>query len=437
MNPRAILRAVCAALLCACAAAGPAAADDIQREPIRYSETAAADRVAALQIRLAAGRFAHDPAAGETAFLLAVMRELEVDPATQVLVFSKTSLQIDRISPFRPRALYFSDEIYLGWVPGGDIELAAIDPALGPVFYLLRPPGGGGPAQLERRDDCLRCHQGLNPDRVPGLLIRSVFAAADGHPIFSAGTHFTTHSSPLDERWGGWFVTGEHGPMRHMGNVFAVAREDRGADLDREAGANLARVPATANLKGYPRGDSDIVALMVLEHHVTAHNAIFAAHYQARQALHRNRALAPHLGYAPDELSESTRRVLENAADRLLRVLLFHDEFQLDGFGVEGGPDFRAAYARGARPGPEGRSLRDLQLMSRLFKLRCSPLVYSGAFANLPDEFRAIVLARLAAVLDPARGAPPAGDPAFAHLGATERQRIRAVLAATLPGMPR
>ncbi|MGC4048018.1 MAG: hypothetical protein QM758_29845 [Armatimonas sp.] len=53
-------------------------------------------------------------------YLRSVLRALGISSATQTLVFSKTSLQSHAITPRTPRALYFSDECYVGWVNGGE-----------------------------------------------------------------------------------------------------------------------------------------------------------------------------------------------------------------------------------------------------------------------------------------------------------------------------
>jgi len=417
-------------------ASGLPATEDFEQEPINYSKSTPTDKAAEIQARIDNGTFEFDRSSGEKALLLSVLREFGVDPATQVLVFSQTSLQNDRISPRRPRALYFSDEAYIGWVQGGDVEVTTIDPKLGPVFYRLHVPRT--PAERTRilRDgDCMRCHLGHNPDRVPGLLVRSVYPDADGQPIYSAGTFFTDHTSPLSERWGGWYVTGDHGPMRHMGNVIAEQLPDGRAKIDIERGANLSALPDFVDRDAYLQPDSDIVALMVLEHQLTAHNALFAAHFASTQTLHRNRLMAKHFSYSPDELSATSRRLLESQAERLLRVLLFADEFPLEGYGIEGNEAFQTAYAAGARRDSDGRSLRDLQLLSRLYKYRCSPLVYSSSFANLAPEFRAIVLEFLRHILD---GEFPSAEQAaaFAHLKAPERARIKSILTQPLDNLP-
>lgn len=76
-----------------------------------------------------------------------------------MLVFSKTSLQRERISPARPRAIYFSDDAYVGWVQYGRVlEISAVDPRQGAIFYTLAQRMAEQPRFVRDRGDCLACH---------------------------------------------------------------------------------------------------------------------------------------------------------------------------------------------------------------------------------------------------------------------------------------
>src|SRR5947209_11611205 len=71
-------------------------------------------------------------------YLPSVLKELNVPISSQTLVFSKSSFQLSQISPQMPRAIYFNDDTYVGWVNHGQfIEIATVDPKTGPVFYTL------------------------------------------------------------------------------------------------------------------------------------------------------------------------------------------------------------------------------------------------------------------------------------------------------------
>ncbi|SVD98054.1 uncharacterized protein METZ01_LOCUS450908, partial [marine metagenome] len=111
---------------------------EIEREPINYKTTPVHDRVQRLMQKLADGTVSleWDEKFG---WLPSVLRQLDVPASSQTLVFSKTSLQIRRITPSRPRAIYFNDDTYVGWVQHGDvIELSAVDPVQGGIFYTLK-----------------------------------------------------------------------------------------------------------------------------------------------------------------------------------------------------------------------------------------------------------------------------------------------------------
>jgi len=142
------------ALLIAFATGARAQSEDYEQAPIKYSDSTPNDAVTKLQARLNSREFAFSGSEREA--VTAVLRELKVPVESQLLVFSKTSVQRVRISPRNPRALYFSDNCYVGWVPGGLVEVAAMDPQLGPIFYTFDPMERGREPQRFRRDSsCL------------------------------------------------------------------------------------------------------------------------------------------------------------------------------------------------------------------------------------------------------------------------------------------
>src|SRR5262249_54756835 len=144
------------------------------------------DAVSALKARLASGevRLGGD----ERQVVRTLLKALEIPEASQMLVFSKTSFQKDRISPAHPRAIYFSDDVYVGWCPGGLVEIAAMDPVLGPVFYSFDPQAVREGIRFQRDAECLRCHGGTFVREIPGLLARSVFTDTAGQPVLSLGS---------------------------------------------------------------------------------------------------------------------------------------------------------------------------------------------------------------------------------------------------------
>ncbi len=404
-----------------------AAAEDVfELAPILYSASTPDNPVSRLQARLDSGAttLAWDDTVG---WLTSVLAALEVPTSSQTLVFSKTSLQQTRISPRNPRALYFNDDVYVGYVRAGEVvEVSVADPALGTVFYWVEQVPGERPRFERRTEDCLLCHGGSQTRGVPGHIVRSVYPSPSGQPIFSAGSHRVDDSTALADRWGGWYVTGRHGKQRHLGNVTYGDRPATAADAD-PSGLNVTDLGDRFGKKGYLTGQSDLVALSVLAHQAAAHNALTRASFDVRASLHREAALNRDLEQAPDYRWPSTNTVLDGAAKALVECFLFCDEAPLAG-PIEGTTTFATDFAARGPTDGAGRSLRQLDLDRRLFRHPCSFLVYSDSFDALPAELRDRFWARMGEVLTAADPGPH-----FAHLSAEDRQAIRAILVATKP----
>ncbi len=400
----------------------------LDHSAIQYNSAAVADRVAGLQQRLRSGeaKLKFDDRHG---YLEAVLKALQVPVSSQVLVFSKTSFQAPRISPRQARALYFTDDVFVGWVPGGDVlEFAAVDPRQGVIFYTMDQDGGTKP-RLDRRDECLQCHASGGTLGVPGLVVRSVFVERSGMPFFQAGGFVTDHRSPLSKRWGGWYVTGTHGEQRHMGNVFAEDREHP-EDLDREKGANVADLKGRIDTGNYLAASSDIVALMVLEHQTRMTNLITRVGWETRLALSDQKAMNAAMKEPEDRISESTRRRIDNAAEALLKYMLYTDEALLDA-PVKGSSRFAEEFAAQGPRDHLKRSLRDLDLTRRMFRYPCSFLIYGTEFDALPAVVRERVLRRLWEVLS---GADQTA--VYARLTAEDRRAVYEILLDTRRDLP-
>ena len=89
------------------------AEDAFERAPISYSTATPHDAITALEARLRSGEVRLE--GDEKQVVRSLLAALGVPEASQMLVFSKTSFQKDRISPEHPRAIYFSDKVYVGW----------------------------------------------------------------------------------------------------------------------------------------------------------------------------------------------------------------------------------------------------------------------------------------------------------------------------------
>lgn len=397
--------------------------------PIEYSTSAASNAISGLQEKLDADRDQLAAMAGRE-LLTSILSRLEVPVESQVLVFSRTSLQRKRIDPEHPRAIYFSDDCYVGWVPGGLMEAAVTDPNLGIVFYQLDPEQRKQELRFERNAECLSCHGGSMTRDWPGLMVRSVFPDRRGEPILSAGTFLVEHDTPLSERWGGWYVTGDHGTARHMGNVTAAERTGE-PNLDRDAGANVTDLSKFFDVTKYPRSDSDIVALMVLEHQVGMHNRLCKASLRARKWINYQRQLQKELGETvTDEPTGTALLVIRNEAKAIVEHLLYRGEIELPDNGIDGSEEFRRAFAANRRPDSRGRSLKDFDLKEHLFKFRCSYMIYSRAFDSLPQPLKNEIYDRLYAILTSSEP-----EPDFKYLSDAERNQIAEILTSTKPDL--
>ncbi len=407
---------LCAILLLCLTFASHAQVDVWDLPPLSYSDTPATDRLAVL-----AEKWQKDPVSlpGATPLerLRSALVQLQVPEASQMLVFSKTSKQNGLIHPRNPRALYFSKNCYVGYVPNGAMEVAIQDGRLGPVFYHVDL---GNPSRLIRieRDtnECLSCHGTANTENVPGLLVRSVFPDADGHPLLSLGSDLVTHATPVAERWGGYYVTGSIS-LPHLGN--RTYSEGRRAEPATFEWKNLEGKIDTSK---YLRATSDIVALMLLEHQCHAHNLLTAAGMNYKRVFYLGKEANP----AADPDLGTAGRIAEDAAEKIVEWFLFTGEAPQGPDGVEGNEEFQRQFQSTIPHTVAGESLADFQLNTRLFKNRCSYMVYSDAFRDLPAPVKNRVIVRLRNVFE-----TTIADDKHPEIKLPERQRIARILRET------
>jgi hypothetical protein len=395
-------------------------------EPINYRSDAR-DPVALLQKRVDRGevKLEYEPKHG---YLKSVLNHLSIPIDTQTLVFSKTSFQYKKISPEAPRALYFNDDVYVGQVHDGKVlEFVSFDPMQGAIFYILDEKQNDHPLFQRAELDCTQCHVAAGTRNVPGVLLRSVYTSSAGTQAPFTQSFITGQESPLKERWGGWYVTGTSGSQTHMGNV-TVTDDDHPEQIDRAAGVNLTDLSKKFDVSSVLLpGQSDIVAHLVLAHQTQMHNLITLTNYQTRIALFKA-GLKPDT--PADSIPDAVRQQYQKPAEQLVRYLLFADETPLEGR-ITGTSDFAAEFAARGPRDSAGRSLRDFDLRTRIFKYPCSYLIYSEAFESLPAQARDYVYHRLFEVLTGRDQSP-----GFVRLNGETRRAIFEILLATKPGLP-
>jgi hypothetical protein len=345
------------------------------QQPINYSQAAPTDPVVQLKSRLESGEIALK-AEGESGVLRDLLRVLKIPESSQLLVFSKSSANARFIQPKTPRAIYFNDDVYVGWVPGSKaIEISAVDKSLGGTFYNLTPIDADKP-KIQREESCLLCHLSRNSLRVPGHLVRSFTTDSLGE--MRTGWSRVTHETSYDRRWAGWYVTGQAEKLKHLGNVF-------GKSTPEPSDNTAAAVPSTCQSEHYLATTSDILPHLILNHQAHGHNLIARLNYEVR-------------------LQKPI-----TALEPLVRYLLFLDEPPLPA-PITAKGNYREWFEQQGPRDEQGRSLRDLDLNTRLFKYRLSYLIYSPAFQSLPEETRTEIDGHIKAELTQTTSPIPAAE---------------------------
>jgi hypothetical protein len=381
-------------------------------ETIFYSKATPTDPVAVLQGKIDRGevKLAHDK---EHGYLPAVLDYFKIPRSSQTLVYSKTSLQRSLITPETPRALYFNDDVYIGYIPGAPVlEVSAVDPKFGGMFYHFDQDKVRKPTFV-RDADCLRCHSGPRTMGVPGHVMRSVGTDLTGEMDPGSEIGPIDHCTPLEDRWAGWYVTGKHGEQMHRGNL--VGPEALNQRWERpNAFGNLKELREFFDQKPYLEPGSDIVALMVLGHQIHMHNYITRLNYEAQIM----QARYGHMRYVTTQTTA------------FLRYLLFTEEARLTD-PIVGSSSFTQDFAKLGPRDSKGRSLRDFDLQTRLFKYPCSFLIYSEAFDQIPPVMLDQIYQRLWDIL---HGRDASAD--FAGIPEGERQAVLEILLETKRGLP-
>jgi hypothetical protein len=358
-------------------------ADLLDHPAIQYGYTPVHDPVALLDPK----QLKFD---GPSGYLRSVLDALHVPVESQIAVFSKTSLQSPLIEPNNPRTIFFNDSVAVGWMKGGFIEIAALDPRQGVQFYKLEQRASSSPRFVRGSAlECLRCHVGESTLGVAGMLVRSTYTAPDGSPMLIYGGSVVDHRTPIEDRWGGWFVTGSVGSVHHLGNAVIGPQGD----------------PKAMELL-HDKTASDVAALMVFDHQGRMINLITRIGWDTRAGVGK----------------------LEDEAREFVDYLLFVDEAPLPGK-LDG--KFAEVFGRNAIRDSKGRSLRDLDLRKRLLRYPCSYMIYSDSFNALPAEAKQAIYKRMWQVLSGAEKGKK-----YARLSPADRRAVIEILRDTKEDLP-
>jgi hypothetical protein len=350
-------------------------------------------------------------------YLPDLLRHLDLNVDSQLLVFSKTSFQQPHINPKNPRALYFNDEAAVGMVPGADYyEIVGLEPSRGMVFYTLPAKETDHPQLQKRSTECVFCHAVGNRGAL-SLVVASVIPKPDGEPIYTSSFISTIDDrEPFEQRWGGWYVTGTHGSQRHMGNAVADDPEHP-LELHHDGTQNITSLAGRLDTSKYLTDTSDIVALMVLAHQVGAVNRLTSLTFQYNR-------------HKQDGVTDDDWKALDKDIDDLVGYMLFVDEARLTE-PVKGVSTFTQTFPQRGPRDSQGRSLRDFDLKSRMFRYPLSYMIYSEPFDSLPASIKDRVYRRLFDVLT-----GKVRDAKYAALSAADRQAVLEILIATKPNLP-
>jgi hypothetical protein len=424
----------------------PAAADtdslrsstryDVEYPVIAYSGPATQNRIARLQQKLDSGelKLEWEPKFG---YLRALLKALDIDADSQSLVFSRTSLQIEHISARTPRAVYFNDDTYVGYVQNTPlIEIAAIDAQRGAVFYGFDNRHEVLPKRVEREGGrCLTCHDtySMMGGGVPRVMVMSspIEDASDTRTFTSAEE--VDDRTPIPLRWGGWYITGSTGTETHFGN--AALREERGGDRLRELHAtrlNLASIKDYFDTSTYLTDKSDVVALLVMEHQTALQNLMTRVHYKVRTVMSRPGDAGAASAAAPrtwSDIKASDQKRVRQMIEPLVGALFFQGAAPFKSR-IEGSSGFAQRFSQRGPRDRKGRGLYELDLDTRLQRYPLSFEIYSAQFDALPRYAQDYLNGRIVEVL---QGRDTTGI--SARIAPADRAAITEILIDTKPAL--
>lgn len=372
----------------------------------QYLEKEPRDPFTLIKAELESGKLSYDPQK-PLSYLESLLSKLKVSKHSQQLVFSTTSLQLSRISPRNPRAIYFSEDLYLGYVPGGQIEVIGIDPQIGAIPYIFSSPTANDKSwrpNAIRSRRCMNCHANSDIGGVPGLLISSVIPGPGGGSIDAFRKTETGHSIPYNLRFGGWHLTGNYTFPASWANATGI--------MSKSVVTKIANKPGTFfSWNQYLVPQSDVIANLILEHQVGFINRCIGASYRLREF-----SLLEESNYP-----EKRRARINLEATRITDYALFRTEVPLpQAISFEDSMFAKDFQGR-------GKPLRQFNLHDRLMQRRCSYMIGSQSFEGLPNELKDAVLSKIKTVMTTPQSKL---SKEFSYFGETERKEINEALEA-------
>ena len=305
----------------------------------------------------------------ELNFLKSLLKELNIPESSQLQLFSTTSLQLGLINPSNPRSLYFNESIYIGYIPGGKIEVISIDPEHGAVFYIFKVPSKKQPLTITPTKRCMNCHADRELSGIPGLIIKSVLPGVNGGSLDSYRTGQPGHDVPYKDRFGGWYITDLLDPADHS-NVLGFYKN---GTIEKKN--VLALQKKSTHL--FPNSNSEVLTHLIFDHQAGFVNRAIKSNYLLR------------LTQLPDNLDEHQLNFKKSISD-LVKYSLFDKEPNLS-LKINQNSHFKTDFLITPHKLKTGESLRELDLKTRLFKYRCSFMLFSDFFKNNPPEIKKVV----------------------------------------------
>jgi hypothetical protein len=396
---------------------------------IPYAGVARHNAFARLQERMDRGEVKLEFTPGR-GYLDALLKALKIDITTQVLVYSKTSLQIDYITAPTPRAIYYNDIAYVGWENNSPLlELAAEDEELGLVYYTL--DNRQAPTQHFEREGgrCLTCHDtySMMGGGVPRVVVLSALVDGPANPPNRETSEDVSDQTPIRDRWGGWYVTGNQGNQYHLGNLPTDNDPHLVGKTDAQR-MNLKDLEGWFNTRPFITNKSDVVSLMVLEHQASIQNLITRANFKVRTVMSRvATGSGDEVPRTWEAMSGRGKGLLKAMVEPLVKAMLFVDAADMAS-PMSGTAGFETAFQALGPRDKQGRSLRDLDLGTRLFRYPLSYMIYSPGFDALPPYVKEYAYQRFAEIL---KGRDTSGI--YDCLGDEDRKAILEILLATKP----